>query len=316
MQNTKYKIRLIVPVKLQYFTFLILHLQMTIQEANQQLLSGLKSIYDPREAVAITDLVMESITKRQKTDRIIQKNFSLAVSEKLLLEKYSAELMNHRPVQYVLHEAWFCGMKLYVDERVLIPRPETEELVSWIIDDISDFKQEVSEINILDVGTGSGCIPIALKKKLSQASIYSCDISQDALDVAQQNASMQKVDINFILSDFLNANNRDLLPTFDLLVSNPPYIPVSNRKNMSEHVVGHEPPAALFVHDNNPLIFYEALADFVVEKSAARTKIFAELHEDFAEEVKQLFFSRRFAAAEIRKDMYGNDRMIKATMLL
>ena len=289
---------------------------MTIHEANQKLLSQLDSIYEHREAVAISDLVMENITKQKKTERIIHKNIILSGAEELLFEKYSAELMNHRPLQYVLHEAWFSGLKLYVDERVLIPRPETEELVNWLIEDASDFRDQTADISILDIGTGSGCIPIVLKKKLPQATIYSCDISQDALDVARKNASMHGTDINFILSDFLNANNRNLLPRFDYIISNPPYIPVSSKKKMSEHVVAYEPPLALFVYDNNPLIFYEALADFVIEKPRIKTKIFAELHEDFSDPVKQLFFSKGFASVEIKKDLHGKNRMIKATMLL
>ncbi len=242
---------------------------MTIQEAQQQLGSQLNQIYHEREAASIANLVMENITSWKKIDRVINKN-GLLSSEKIeLLKKYSEELLSHKPLQYVLHEAWFAGMKFYVDENVLIPRPETEELVEWVVESrMTDDRWSMTEkpFTILDIGTGSGCIPIALKKKLPQAEIYSCDVNEGALNVANKNAGDNNAAINFLHLDFLNKEKRDSLGSFDIIVSNPPYIPVKDKETMQQNVVSYEPHLALFVEDNNPLIFYESIADFEKEK--------------------------------------------------
>ena len=284
---------------------------MTFRQASEELLAKLINIYEQREAAAITDLVMENITGSGKIDRIINKNILLSPPAIDMLNKYTSELLNHTPVQYVLHEAWFAGMKFYVDERVLIPRPETEELVDWAIAEIKN-KQAV----LLDVGTGSGCIPITLKKKLPQLNIIACDISEGALEVANQNATAHEVDIKLLQVDFLNTNDRNTLPPFDYIISNPPYIPLHDKFSLDKHVVDHEPHLALFVDNKKPLIFYEAIADFASEKILAKGKIFAEMHEAFAADINQLFLSKGFTDIEIRKDIYGKNRLIKATMLL
>ena len=157
---------------------------MTIHEAGQKLTQHLKNIYDAREAGNIADLVMEHLTGLKKIDRVVQKNVLLKDTDAALLDSHLSELMTHKPVQYVLHEAWFFGMRFFVDEHVLIPRPETEELAEWIIGE----NKTSHPISILDVGTGSGCIAIALKKNLSTASVFACDISASALEVAERNA--------------------------------------------------------------------------------------------------------------------------------
>ena len=290
---------------------------MTIYEATQQLISRLVPIYNHREASAITDLVMENISGLKKVDRIIQKNTALSLSASELLSKYSEDLLSHKPVQYVLHEAWFCGMKFYVDEHVLIPRPETEELVEWVIAEIESSKKKTeTKLRILDVGTGSGCIALALKKKLPEAEIHACDISRDALEVAKRNALSHKTDIQFFQLDFLNENSWNSLDSYQCIVSNPPYIPVSDKKNMQPNVVDYEPHLALFVTENNPLVFYEAIAAFAVKKLLPPGEVLLELHEELASRTKELFLGKNFKTAEIRKDIHGRDRMLKATMLL
>ena len=302
---------------------------MTIHEAQQQLLFKLYDIYDNREAAAIADLVMENITEWKKIDRVVNKNVPLSLPKTELLKKYSEELLLHKPVQYVLHEAWFAGMKFYVDENVLIPRPETEELVDWIVREVkssesgdgsrmTDDQRPMTEktFTILDIGTGSGCIPIALKKKLPQAEIYSCDISEGALTVAKKNALDNSTNVHFLNFDFLNEKQRDLLPSPDIIVSNPPYVPLKDKQTMMPNVTDFEPHLALFVEDNNPLVFYEAIADFAIEKLSNNGKIFVEAHEEQSSNVKKLFSFKGFNGIEIKKDMQGKDRMIKATMLL
>jgi len=286
-------------------------------EAKQQLLLSLSNIYDQTESATIVDLVLENITGLKKVDRIIDKNKKLSAEDINLLKKYTGELMDHKPIQYVLQEAWFCGLKFYVNEHVLIPRPETEELVQWLLDDFEISKSHNQDAqNILDIGTGSGCIAIALKKKLPLLEISACDISKDALDVARHNAQMHEVNINFLQVDFLDRNNWTSVPSTEYIVSNPPYIPLSDKKSMKQNVIAYEPHIALFVANDNSLIFYEAIADFSVEKLPGGGKIFAEIHEELSDDVKQLFWTKGLSSVEIKKDNQGKNRMVKATMLL
>ncbi len=295
---------------------------MTIHEAQQQLTFKLHDIYEDREASAITNLVLENVTGWKKIDRVVNKQSALSLLQEELLKKYTEELLMHKPVQYVLHEAWFAGMKFYVDENVLIPRPETEELVDWILEEAGGrvaeetFTFHHSPFTILDIGTGSGCIPIALKKKLPDAKIFSCDVSEAALQIANQNAKDNNVEINFINLDFLNTQEREKLPTCDIIVSNPPYVPMKDEETMQQNVIGYEPHLALFVEDNNPLIFYEAIADFASKKLLPEGKIFVEIHEAQSSNVKKLFLLNNFQHVEIKKDILGKERMIKATTLL
>jgi release factor glutamine methyltransferase len=290
---------------------------MTIQEAQQQLLFQLYPIYDNREAAAIANWVMENVTEMKRIDRLVNKDTHLPLSKVELLNKYTDELLKHRPVQYVLKESWFAGMKFYVDENVLIPRPETEELVDWVIKDFqSSIIDASSPLFILDIGTGSGCIPIALKKKLSFAEIYSCDLSEGALQVAKKNASDHQVDIHFLHLDFLNKANWIPLPAVDIIVSNPPYIPLKDSATMMRHVKDHEPHMALFVDNDRPLVFYEALVEFAQEKLKENGKIFFEMHEEQSSNIKKLFSFPEFFEIEVRKDMQGKERMLKATRLL
>jgi release factor glutamine methyltransferase len=302
---------------------------MTVHEAQQQLLSALQGLYDDREAAAITNLVMENITEWRKIDRIINKNLPLSLPKIVLLKKYTEQLKSHKPVQYILHEAWFAAMKFYVDENVLIPRPETEELVDWVarearipsIDDQGLMTGEArttlhSSLAILDIGTGSGCIAIALKKQLPSAEIFACDVSEQALGIAKQNAMLHKADIHFVHLDFLNEEQRASLPCFDIIVSNPPYIPIRDKNTMTANVTDYEPHLALFVEDNDSLIFYRAIADFANEKLSAHGKIFVETHENQSANVKKLFSVKGFSSVEIKKDMQGKERMLKATTLL
>ena len=270
---------------------------MTIHEASQHLLFQLYHVYDQQEAGNIADWVMENLTGWKKIDRMLNKSVKMSDSMDALLKKYIEELATHKPVQYVLHEAWFCGMKFYVDENVLIPRPETEELVEWIISDIQN-----KNISILDIGTGSGCIAIAVKKKLPGVTVYACDISEKALAVAKQNALNNNVEIEFIQADILHEINK--LPKVDIIVSNPPYIPISQKREMNKNVVDHEPHLALFVGDEDPLIFYRVI------KSIHASDYYFETHEELAPDVAALFSS-----AEIKKDMQGRNRMVKAQVI-
>ncbi len=270
---------------------------MTIHEAHQQLLFQLYHIYTTGEAANIADLVMENITGWKRTDRLLNKSVRMSSVMTKQFQEYIIALNDKTPVQYVLHEAWFFGMKLYVDENVLIPRQETEELVEWIIQTIPH-----QPATVLDIGTGSGCIAIALKKRLPMLNVIACDVSEKALEVARKNAVDQQTNIEFIKADILQEHERDLIPKIDYIVSNPPYIPLSDKKEMHDNVLVHEPHIALFVEDQHPLVFYEAI------KNIPAKQYYFETHENNADEVAGLFSS-----SIVKTDMQGKKRMVNAS---
>ena len=284
---------------------------MTIHEAQQRLLFQLYHVYDNREASNIADLVMEKITGWKKIDRIINKSVPLRESSIELLDRYTLELLANKPVQYVLNEAWFYGLKFFVDKNVLIPRPETEELVAWAVETIAKIPDSPS---ILDIGTGSGCIPVALKKQRPDAIIYACDVSTEALNVAKRNAAENGTTIAFVEVDFVVESERKRLPLVDLIISNPPYIPYSDKLSMHPNVVEHEPHQALFVPNEDPLLFYREIARFSKDHLKKPGFIFMETHENLAQKVHDLFKSSGFEKIEIRKDLQGKDRMMKITV--
>jgi release factor glutamine methyltransferase len=281
---------------------------MTIQEANRYITNRLTAIYDEAEASNISDWVIETLTGNRRTDRIVNKGRSITTEQAEQIEQYITRLLLHEPVQYVLNEAWFCGLKFYVDKNVLIPRPETEELVEWII---SDCKFPVDKLSILDIGSGSGCIPIALKRRLGKAEVWSCDISHEALQVAKRNTVTLGVDVNFIELDFLNKEQWDKLPNFDIVVSNPPYIPETDKKGMRLNVLNHEPDTALFVPDNDALVFYKAIAGFGKSHLNRSGIIYTEINESLGEATVSIFQTNGYRT-ELKKDMQGKERMIKA----
>ena len=283
---------------------------MTITEGYHYISRELLSIYDQREAENIANLMIENITGFKKLDIVINKATQLTSSQEVILHQYTALLLQHQPVQYVLHEAWFYGMMLYVDEHVLIPRTETEELVEWMLKDAETNKQP---INILDIGTGSGCIPIALKKNMPAAEVWAVDINNEALLVAQRNADTQQTSITFQQADILNKPYPSVLPTFDVIVSNPPYIPLSDKTAMHPNVLQHEPHLALFVANEDPLLFYNAIVDFAQSHLNPGGSLYFEIHEAMGEEVKQQLTQKGFINVQVKKDMQGKDRMVKAT---
>ncbi|MBN8858388.1 MAG: peptide chain release factor N(5)-glutamine methyltransferase [Sphingobacteriales bacterium] len=279
---------------------------MNISESHRYLRDALTALYDQREAGNIADMVMEKISGLKRIDRVLNKGHELDPAQTQLLHRYADNLLQHQPVQYVLQEAWFYGMRLYVDERVLIPRPETEELAEWII------KEEIKKTTIIDIGTGSGCIAIALKKNVPAADIWAIDISEAALEVAQKNAGMQHTDITFLKADILQEAAQSSLPPFDIIVSNPPYIPASGEKEMSKNVTQYEPHNALFVPDNDPLMFYSAIAAFASGNLNANGHVYMEIHEAMGEAVKDIFEKHGLSDIIIRKDLQGKERMIRA----
>lgn len=296
---------------------------MTIHEARQYLAMQLNPVYEDREAANIADWVMEHLTGLKKIDRIIHKETPLSATQISLLESYTASLLNHKPVQYVLHEAWFYGLRFYVDENVLIPRPETEELVEWVVEESRIqypgsrsthyvAAPAASGPRILDIGTGSGCIPIALKHHLPAAAVYACDVSAGALQVAQKNAQDLGTAVQFFQVDILQRMNWPSLPEVDVIVSNPPYIPVKDKATMRANVLQHEPHLALFVEDDDPLLFYRTIAGFASRHLRPGGKVYVEIHEDLGPATSALFAGSGFSDVVLKKDLQGKDRMVRA----
>lgn len=283
---------------------------MTTQEATYSLLNKLRSIYSEGEASQVTDWVMEFITGSKKTERMLYKNAVITSNEEIQLQQFAERLLKLEPVQYVLNEAWFCGLRFYVDKNVLIPRPETEELVEWVI---SSCRFPINELKILDIGTGSGCIPVSLKRRLRKAEVWACDVSAASLDVAKRNADTLGAAINFIQLDFLNRESWNQLARFDIIISNPPYVPEKDKAKMDANVLNYEPALALFVPDNNPLLFYEAIADFGKEHLAKDGVIYFEIHESLGKSAMELLSAKGYKS-ELKKDMQGKDRMLMAVL--
>ena len=278
---------------------------MTFREIYTAYLSELTPAYGAGEAQAITDLVLESLAgiSRPGMPEYAQK----VPNEKMLSLLFSSleKIKSHTPVQHVIGFAWFYGIKFKVNEHVLIPRPETEELV---LEAISYLKIS-PEKKVLDIGTGSGCIPISIKKHIPAAQITSVDISEDALQVAAENATANNVEIDFRKIDFLNEENWNLLSTYDIIISNPPYIPQEEEKEMDPHVTMHEPALALFVPQNDPLLFYKKIRQFADSHLNKEGRIFLEIHRDFGKETAAIFQEEKYAAV-LKKDMSENDRMV------
>jgi release factor glutamine methyltransferase len=276
--------------------------------AYQTLRQTLQPLYEDAEATAIAREVMLAATGKTYLESK-GNDVLLNDQEAQKLQQWTKDLLTGRPMQYVLGEAWFMNHRYIVNEQVLIPRPETEELVQWIID---DYKLRDTGISILDIGTGSGCIPISLKLVLPDAVVTSCDISSGALTVARQNAAALNAGVTFIETDFLNPGNQQQLGHYDLIISNPPYIPVSEKSNMHRNVKDHEPGNALFVPDNDPQLFYRAIAAFGQTNLKDEGAIYCELHQDYALDTKALFEHMGYSNTTIRKDLNNNRRMLKA----
>ncbi len=283
---------------------------MAIHEAYQRFLLQLYEIYDDREAANIADMVIEHVTGQRRIDRIMYKDLPLTEIQQAQLESISEKLFSHMPVQYALGEAWFADMKFYVNENVLIPRPETEELVEWMV--VSE-KKKVSGCSLLDIGTGSGCIPISIKRKMPGLNVAAIDVSEHALKVAAQNANQLESDISLLQLDFLDESNWSILGMYDIIVSNPPYVKLSESGQMASNVLHFEPHVALFVPDDDALLFYKKIAAFAKTHLKKDGCIFLEINEQLGQEVVALYKQNGYAV-ELKKDMQGKDRMVKATL--
>jgi release factor glutamine methyltransferase len=245
--------------------------------------------------------------------------FVLATEPNLIVSKEKEEplfyalsqLKQERPIQQILGKAHFYDLEFYVNEHVLIPRPETEELVYWILDELK-HREYQEEIKILDIGTGSGCIAISLAKNLPNTKVYALDISKKAIQMARRNAMENKVHITFMEADILSFEGVE--DKFDVIVSNPPYVRELEKLEMKNNVVQNEPGLALFVSDHEPLVFYKIITHFALGHLKKNGVLFFEINQYLGLETKQLLEDENFMEIELRKDMFGNDRMLKGVL--
>ncbi|WP_203256985.1 peptide chain release factor N(5)-glutamine methyltransferase [Hyunsoonleella ulvae] len=284
---------------------------MKLKDIRNTFHKALGQFYPREEINTFFYLLTEKFYGLKRIDLAMHPNKKIQ-HESLILEALEL-LKTEKPIQYILKEAEFFGLKFKVDENVLIPRPETEALVQWIINTVDEGR----EINILDIGTGSGCIAISLKKTLPKANVYAIDVSESALEVAKGNALNNKVTLQFMKCDILDEKAwehcfKDL--KFDVIVSNPPYVRVLEKQLMQPNVLEYEPHLALFVEDDNALLFYEAISKFAKQALHQDGCLFFEINEYLGEETVGLLEEFYFKNIILKQDIFGKDRMIKAEM--
>ncbi len=282
----------------------------TVATAFENLVQSLVPRYGTGEAHSIARIVFEDVF-----DSRMRTNPTFSPEETTRFEDIQQRLLAGEPMQYILGEADFFGLKFLVTPAVLIPRQETEELVAWALDWVK--MEGLKSPTVLDIGLGSGCIAVTLKKKRPDIRLFGLEKSPEALAVAQENARriLSDTEVAFFLGDIFWAETMSLFPSLDVILSNPPYIPTHERDRMPEHVLAHEPALALFVEDADPLLFYRAIAHFSRQKLKPGGRLFFECNEFNAAEVARLLVQEGFMEVELRKDLSGADRMVSAVFL-
>lgn len=279
--------------------------KVTVSELAQMFRDRVGKIYPPGEMEAMLVRTFDHHLQYGKADLILNADKRLHWSFRATIESVIIALEAHEPIQYILGRTEFYGLPFMVDDRALIPRPETEELVRWVIDAVGN-----REVKILDIGTGSGCIAVALKKHLPRAEVHALDSSSAALDLAAENARYNRVSLHLFLHDILERDSLNFM-RFDVMVSNPPYIVEGERNRMDSNVVDHEPHIALFVPDEDPLLFYRHIVDLAEGHLNRGGRLFFEVDERHGLEVSSLMQDRGFKQVELRKDLNGKDRMVR-----
>lgn len=316
---------------------------MTIKQLQLYFLENLATLYPKEEIQSFFYLLAEHQLQLKKVDISLNPDKEISTSNIDFFDNAFSELKQEKPIQYILGETEFYGLPFKVTKDVLIPRPETEELVSWVLSETKDERQKTKDerrktgnrkINILDIGTGSGCIPISLAKNSPNAAVYALDVSKKALAIAKQNAKLNNVDIHFIEQDILASNvisnttkNKSSLfednersseksqpLMFDIIVSNPPYVRNLEKQEIKNNVLENEPHLALFVEDDNPLLFYDKIANIAKQQLTKNGLLFFEINQYLGDETTELLKSKGFTDVVLRKDLFDNDRMIKATV--
>ncbi len=281
---------------------------MTLKTFHDHFSNELTSIFPKTEVDTFFAYLIEEYLGLQRIDLIMNPDREISDQQQELLDIALQRLKKEEPIQYIIGKTEFYGFPFYVDENVLIPRPETEELVEWVIKEV---KEKGEKVKILDIGTGSGCIPISLKKHLPNAEISAIDISKKAIEIAKKNAELNQVEIRFIEKDILTASQLD--QEYDIIISNPPYVRELEKAEMKNNVLENEPELALFVDDTDPLIFYDTIAGIAKQHLTKGGLLFFEINQYLGKEMLTLLHDHQFQNIELRKDLFEKDRMTKAT---
>ena len=283
---------------------------MNITKLKEQFFKGLADKYPNEELQSFFYLLTEQNLKVSRLDMALDPDIEITSEVLFIFETAKKRLIQNEPIQYIIGSTEFFGLNFNVDKNVLIPRPETEELVKWILKDLEKNEQE-KMVSILDIGTGSGCIAIALAKKLLLANVDALDNSEEALKMAKINANKNAVEVNFFKEDILEISS--FQKSYDIIVSNPPYVTLADKENMSANVVDHEPDQALFVPESDPLIYYKQIMQLGGSNLKAKGSIYFEINEYLSNDLMKLEETQFFSNIELRKDLFGKDRMIKCS---
>jgi release factor glutamine methyltransferase len=289
----------------------IISFKMKIKQYRDQFIQGLTPIYDAGEAESFFYLILEDKNQLKQIDLALHPDLIFAEDEIMVWNSLLESLKKEIPIQYLLGKTNFYGLDFEVNENVLIPRPETEELVEWILES-QKSKVKSQKPKILDIGTGSGCIAISLAKNLPDASVFAIDVSEKALATAKKNVAVNEVNVTFIQKNILETE--DLEQQFDIIVSNPPYVRNLEKEEIKKNVLDYEPHLALFVEDNDALIFYRKIAALAQKNLSPNGQLYFEINQYLGVEMKDLLEKMNFKNIELRKDIYGNDRMIKVDL--
>jgi len=284
---------------------------MKIKEYRSQFIQELTLIYDAGEAESFFYLILEEKKMLKRIDLALNPDLTFSREEIQLWNSILDSLKKEIPIQYLLGKTSFYGLDFEVNPTVLIPRPETEELVDWILTN-QRINESTNPLKILDIGTGSGCIAISLAKNISNSQVLAIDVSEKALATAQKNANINDVNVTFIEKNILETN--DLKQQFDIIVSNPPYVRELEKQEIKKNVLDNEPHLALFVEDNDALVFYRKIAELAQKNLLPNGQLFFEINQYLGKEMLELLEKMNFNNIELRKDIYGNDRMIKGTI--
>lgn len=281
---------------------------MRIKQYKSIFFNALSSLYDEKEVESFFYLTLEQFHQIKRIDLALNPEMEMDAQQLLRWEDVVIELQKQKPIQYILGETEFYGLPFLVNENTLIPRPETEELVDLIIAESRQSKVE----SVLDIGTGSGCIAISLAKNLDNATVFAIDVSEKALEVAQKNADLNKIEVHFIQKDILET--ADLEQQFDIIVSNPPYVRMLEKAEIKTNVLDYEPHLALFVDDNDALLFYRKIAQLALKNLKPNGKLYFEINQYLGKETVNLLQELGFKDVRLIKDIYGNDRMISCKL--
>ena len=279
---------------------------MLLKDFKNQFIDVLQKEYPKEEVSSFFNILTEAFLKMNRLQVALEPNKSLTETELQQLEKALERLKKHEPIQYITGQTEFFGLTFKVNPAVLIPRPETEELVQWILDDIEKTGKKI--LNILDIGTGSGCIAVSLAKNLPNSKVSAIDISEEALKTAQGNAQMNGVEIEFLQKDILSTAS---LPVkYDIIVSNPPYVRDLEKEAMHRNVLDFEPESALYVKDHDPLIFYQKISELADNSLKENGSVYFEINQYLGKETEEVLKNKNFQT-QLKKDIFGVDRMLK-----